>query len=116
MASRRRSAHAALRNCLRIERGEGGIRFPAVFKEKARPAAIRLKHERYSRKVSRTPLSECQQQRNHRNAKAPRDGHIFVAMTQISGKLIRPIGQRGRTCDGDKGQLAGLSKRGIADF
>jgi IS5 family transposase len=46
------------------------------------------------RGTSKRKLSKCQQRRNHRTAKVrARVGHVFAAITQMSGKLIRTIGQ-----------------------
>jgi len=43
---------------------------------------------------SKRKLSECQQRRNHRIAKVrARVEHVFAAITQMGGKLIRTIGQ-----------------------
>ena len=40
------------------------------------------------------PLSECQQGRNHRIAKTrARVEHVFAAIDQMGGKMIRTIGQ-----------------------
>lgn len=40
------------------------------------------------------PLSECQQGRNHRIAKTrARVEHVFAAIEQMGGKMIRTIGQ-----------------------
>lgn len=41
-----------------------------------------------------TPLSKCQQRRNHRIAKTrARVEHVFAAIEQMGGKLIRTVGQ-----------------------
>lgn len=41
------------------------------------------------------PLSECQQRRNHRIAKTrARVEHVFAAITQMGGKIIRTIGEK----------------------
>ena len=46
------------------------------------------------RGTSKRKLSECQQRRNHRIAKVrARVEHVFAAITQMGGKLIRTIGQ-----------------------
>jgi IS5 family transposase len=46
------------------------------------------------RGTSKRKLSECQQRRNHRIAKVrARVEHVFAAIAQMGGKLIRTIGQ-----------------------
>lgn len=73
-----------------------------VFADRGYPSAEReakLQAEGYRNHIQRKgqrnkPLSECQQRRNHRIAKTrARVEHIFGAITQMGGKLIRTIGQ-----------------------
>lgn len=58
-----------------------------------------LKEHGYRNQIQRKgkrnkPLSECQQRRNHRIAKTrARVEHVFAAIDQMGGKLIRTIGQ-----------------------
>lgn len=58
-----------------------------------------LKDQGYRNQIQRKgkrnkPLSECQQRRNHRIAKTrARVEHVFAAIDQMGGKLIRTIGQ-----------------------
>lgn len=73
-----------------------------VFADKGYPSAEReakLKAAGYRNHIQRKgarnhPLSECQERRNRRFAKArARVEHVFGAIAQMGGKLIRTIGQ-----------------------
>lgn len=73
-----------------------------VYADKGYPSAAReasLKAAGYRNHIQRKgarnhPLSECQQRRNKRIAKTrARVEHVFGAIAQLGGKLIRTIGQ-----------------------
>lgn len=73
-----------------------------VFADRGYTSAGRegwLKDKGYRNQIQRKgkrnkPLSECQQRRNHRIAKTrARVEHVFAAIDQMGGKLIRTIGQ-----------------------
>jgi IS5 family transposase len=73
-----------------------------VYADRGYPSAEReiwLKANGYRYQIQRKgcknkPLSACQQKRNHRIAKTrARVEHVFGAMAQMGGKLIRTIGQ-----------------------
>ena len=73
-----------------------------VFADKGYPSAQReaaLKAAGYRNKIQRKgarnhPLSACQARRNQRIAKTrARVEHVFAAITQMGGKLIRTLGQ-----------------------
>lgn len=73
-----------------------------IYADKAYPSAERetaLKAEGYRNHIQRKgernhPLSDCQQRRNRRIAKTrARVEHVFGAIEQMGGKLIRTIGQ-----------------------
>jgi IS5 family transposase len=67
--------------------------YPSQGRETELKAAGYRNH--IQRKGSRNhPLSDCQQRRNHRIAKTrARVEHVFAAITQMGGKLVRTIGQ-----------------------
>jgi IS5 family transposase len=73
-----------------------------VYADRGYPCEAReakLKETGYRSHIQRKgtcnrPLFECQQRRNHRIAKTrARVEHVFAAMDQMGGKLIRTIGQ-----------------------
>ena len=73
-----------------------------VYADRGYPSQEReaqLKQAGYRNHIQRKgqrnqPLSECQQRRNNRIAKTrARVEHIFAAITQMGGKLVRTIGQ-----------------------
>lgn len=73
-----------------------------VYADRGYPSEARetqLKQHGYRNRIQRKgyankPLSECQQRRNQRIAKVrARVEHVFAAIEQMGGKLIRTIGQ-----------------------
>ncbi|AUH49359.1 IS5/IS1182 family transposase [Chromobacterium sp. ATCC 53434] len=73
-----------------------------VYADRGYPSEARgaqLAQDRFRNRIQRKghankPLSECQQQRNHRIAKVrARVEHVFAMIDQMGGKLVRTIGQ-----------------------
>jgi IS5 family transposase len=73
-----------------------------VYADRGYPSECRevwLKEKGYRNQIQRKgkrnkPLSDCQQRRNHRIAKTrARVEHVFAAIEQMGGKMIRTIGQ-----------------------
>lgn len=73
-----------------------------VFADKGYPSAereMKLKAAGYRNQIQRKgqrnhPLSDCQERRNHRIAKTrARVEHVFGAIAQMGGKLVRSVGQ-----------------------
>ncbi len=103
-----------------------------VFADRGYPAKEReekLKADGFRCHIQRKgkrnkPLSECQQRRNQRIAKVrARVEHVFAAIAQMGGKLLRTIGQARAnfamtmmaTCYNLK-RLVYFNKAGIAAF